>query len=71
MTTKMPSIEPFSTTQTFIHGFSTSMIPIQIHFLFGSTIGGCGSGALQPFFHQKQMKDGISGQRLLQQWSLT
>jgi len=70
MVTKMPGIEPFSTTQTFIRGFSISMIPVQIHFLFGSTIGGYASGALQPFFCQKQMKDGISSQRLLQQWSL-
>ena len=70
MTTRMPGIECFSITQTFIHGFLNSMIPVQIHFLSGSTIGGCGLGVPQLCFFQKQMNDGISGHKQLLQWNL-
>jgi len=64
MTTKMPDIERFSFSQTFIPGSSIFMIPVQTYFLYGSIIGGYGLGALQLYFLRKQMKAGTSGQRL-------
>jgi len=45
------------------------MIPVQIFFLFGSTIGGFGSAVLQSFFPQKQMKDGNTGPKQPQPWN--
>jgi len=70
MITKMPGIERFSFSQTFIPGSSIFMIHAQIHFLYGFTIGGYGSGAPQLYFLPKPMKDGTSGPRRLLQWSL-
>jgi len=69
MITKMPGIERFSFTQMFILGSSIFMIPVQTHFLYGSTIGGYGSGAPQLYFLLKPMKDGTSGLRQLQPWT--
>jgi len=42
MTTKTPGIEHFFYIQMFIPGFSIFIIPVQIFFLSGSTIGGFG-----------------------------
>jgi len=46
----MPSIGHFSIIQTYIHGSLIFMTPVQIHFQFGSIIGGCGL-AVPPMFY--------------------
>ena len=71
MITKMPGIEHFCYNPMFILGFSIFMIPVQIFFPFGSSIGGHSLAVPPECFHRRKMKVGTSGQKQPPQWSPT